>query len=102
MSVLAGYNTVSRHDLSLTHSGAYMAQPAFDTLRALAIASQALGFITIITLETVMGDAARPWQGWTLAAMVIAALWIAVVRLYRRNKARKAWHARQVRDEEDG
>ncbi len=54
-----------------------MAKPAFDTLRALAIASQALGFILIITLETVMGDAARPWQGWTLAAMVVAALWIA-------------------------
>jgi len=67
-----------------------MAKSAFDTLRALAIASQALGFILIITLETVMGDAARPWQGWTLAAMVAAALWIALVRLYRRNRARKA------------
>ncbi len=67
-----------------------MAKSAFDTLRALAIASQALGFILIITLETVMGDAARPWQGWTLAAMVVAALWIALVRLYRRNRVRKA------------
>ena len=37
-----------------------MAKSAFDTLRALAIASQALGFILIITLETLMGDAARP------------------------------------------
>ncbi|MDR5903630.1 MULTISPECIES: hypothetical protein [Halomonas] len=73
-----------------------MAKPAFDTLRALAIASQALGFILIITLETVMGDAARPWQGWTLAAMVVAALWIALVRLYRRNRARKAHSRRQA------
>ncbi|GAA0640240.1 hypothetical protein ACFPTY_15240 [Halomonas beimenensis] len=77
-----------------------MARQAFDTLRALAIASQALGFILIITLETVMGDAARPWQGWTLAAMVAAALWIALVRLYRRNKARKAL-ARRLADDED-
>ncbi|EPB99983.1 hypothetical protein L861_08455 [Litchfieldella anticariensis FP35 = DSM 16096] len=80
-----------------------MAKPTFDVLRALAIASQALGFITIITLETLMGDAARFWQGWTLALMVIAALWIALVRLYRRNKARKTWVARQraAREEED-
>ncbi|MDT8880845.1 hypothetical protein RSO68_15345 [Halomonas saccharevitans] len=67
-----------------------MTRPAFDTLRALAIASQALGFILILTLETLMGDAARPWQGWTLAGMVAFALGIALVRLYRRNKARKA------------
>ncbi|MFC3284207.1 hypothetical protein [Litchfieldella rifensis] len=80
-----------------------MAKPAFDVLRALAIASQALGFIAIITLETLMADAARPWQGLTLALMVTAALWIALVRLYRRNKARKAWAARQTaRQEEDG
>ena len=66
-----------------------MARESFDTLRALAIASQAIGFILIITLETLMGDAARPWQGWTLAAMVVAALCLAVARLYRRNKVRK-------------
>ncbi|QFU03167.1 hypothetical protein FIU83_16120 [Halomonas sp. THAF5a] len=75
-----------------------MSRPAFDTLRALAIASQALGFLLILTLETVMGDAARPWQGWTLAAMVAFALGIALVRLYRRNKARKAM-ARQHGEE---
>lgn len=73
-----------------------MAKPAFDTLRALAIASQALGLILIITLETVMGDAARPWQGLTLALMVAAALWIALVRLYRRNRAHKAWQRRRI------
>jgi len=61
-----------------------------DTLRALAIASQAVGFILIITLETVLGDAARPWQGVTLAVMMAAALSIALVRLYHRNRARKA------------
>ncbi len=77
-----------------------MAKQAFATLRALAIASQALGLTLIITLETLMGDAARPWQGWTLAAMVVAALWIALVRLYRRNRARKAL-ARRLADEDD-
>ncbi len=80
-----------------------MAKPAFDTLRALAIASQALGLTLIITLETVLGDAARPWQGWTLAAMVAAALWIALVRLYRRNRARKVLAKRLGEDDdEDG
>ncbi|MBS9404941.1 hypothetical protein KG088_15035 [Halomonas sp. TRM85114] len=78
-----------------------MARSTFDTLRALAIASQALGFILILTLETLMGDAARPWQGWTLAAMVAAALWIALVRLYRRNRARKALDRRRA-DLDDG
>ncbi|RAH36871.1 MULTISPECIES: hypothetical protein [unclassified Halomonas] len=76
-----------------------MARQAFDTLRALAIASQALGFILIITLETMLGDAARVWQGWTLVAMVAVALWIALVRLYRRNKARKAM-ARRLADDD--
>ena len=62
----------------------------YDALRALAIASQALGFILIITLETVLGDAARPWQGATLAAMVVAALTIALLRQHRHNRVRKA------------
>lgn len=66
-----------------------MLQPAFDVLRALAIGSQALGLILIITLETMLGDAARPWQGVVLAAMVAAALAIALVRLYRRNRWRR-------------
>lgn len=61
-----------------------------DPLRALAIASQALGFILIITLETLLGDAARPWQGLTLGIMLLFALGIGLVRHYRRNKARKA------------
>ncbi|PAU74394.1 hypothetical protein [Halomonas salipaludis] len=72
-----------------------MAKPAFDILRALAIASQALGFIVIITLETLLGDAARAWQGVTLALMVVAALGIALARLYRRNKRRKQQVAHQ-------
>ncbi|MYL22849.1 hypothetical protein [Vreelandella massiliensis] len=76
-----------------------MPQPTFDPLRALAIGSQALGLTVIITLETVLDDAARPWQGVTLAAMVTAALGIALVRLYQRNKARKRWAAR-IEDEE--
>ncbi|RUR41345.1 hypothetical protein [Vreelandella populi] len=66
-----------------------MPQPAFDVLRALAIGSQALGLIVIITLETLLGDAARPWQGVTLGLMLAAALMLALVRVYRRNRQRK-------------
>ncbi|WP_342595647.1 hypothetical protein AAGT95_04110 [Salinicola lusitanus] len=60
-----------------------------DGLRRMAIASQATGFILIITLETVLGDEARPWQGVTLAAMLVAAGWLALVRRYRRNRERR-------------
>ncbi|MBZ9558910.1 MULTISPECIES: hypothetical protein [Modicisalibacter] len=70
-----------------------------DTLRVLAIASQAVGFILILTLETVLGDAARPWQGVTLALMLAAALIIAVLRQYRRNRARKAAAEREMADD---
>ncbi|CAH1042519.1 hypothetical protein [Halomonas sp. TD01] len=77
-----------------------MPQPAFDILRALAIGSQALGLMLIITLETVMGDAARPWQGVVLALMVAAALTIALIRLYRRNRLRKQ-QAQRVADEDN-
>ncbi|WP_458525978.1 hypothetical protein [Onishia taeanensis] len=66
-----------------------MAKPAFDILRALAIGSQAVGLIAIITLETVLGDAARPWQGLTLALMVASALVLALMRTYRRNRQRR-------------
>ncbi|WP_404414466.1 hypothetical protein LG277_12615 [Vreelandella aquamarina] len=76
-----------------------MAQKPFDTLRALAIASQAIGLMLIITLETVLGDNARLWQGVTLALMIAAALWIALIRLYRRNKLRKRQLARQQEEE---
>ncbi|MCS2610292.1 hypothetical protein [Halomonas dongshanensis] len=72
-----------------------MPAPAFDPLRVWAIGSQALGFIMIITLETVLGDAARPWQGGVLAAMIVCALGVALARLYRRNRARKARAERQ-------
>lgn len=78
-----------------------MTVSTFDTLRGLAIASQALGFVLIITLETLMGDAARPWQGWTLAAMMAAALGIALARLYQRNRARKALDRRRAEVEEN-
>ncbi|GHC37118.1 hypothetical protein [Aidingimonas halophila] len=66
-----------------------MAGKSFDRLRALAIATQAVGFVTIITLETLLGDAARSWQALTLGGMLAAALSIAVARLYQRNKQRK-------------
>ncbi|WP_110654092.1 hypothetical protein [Salinicola halimionae] len=60
-----------------------------DNLRRVAIASQAAGFILIITLETVLGDDARPWQGATLAAMLATAAFLALMRRYRRNKKRR-------------
>jgi hypothetical protein len=78
-----------------------MAHKPFDTLRALAIASQALGFILIVTLETLMGSDARPWQAVTLAAMVLFALGLALARLYRRNKARKAMDRRLADDDDE-
>ena len=79
-----------------------MAHKSFDPLRALAIGSQALGFILIITLETVIGgEAARPWQGVTLALMITCALALAVMRLYRRNKARKSLARRLADDDEE-
>ncbi|WP_249978974.1 hypothetical protein [Vreelandella olivaria] len=77
-----------------------MLQPAFDMLRALAIGSQALGLVLIITLETVLGDAARPWQGVVLAAMISTALTIALLRLYRRNRLRKQQAQRSAEHED--
>ncbi|WP_148255240.1 hypothetical protein [Aidingimonas lacisalsi] len=78
-----------------------MAGTSFDTLRALAIASQAIGFITILTLETLLADAARPWQAVTLGGMLVAALSIATARLYRKNKHRKRLERAQRAHEED-
>ncbi|SOC57855.1 hypothetical protein SAMN05421509_11131 [Chromohalobacter canadensis] len=72
-----------------------------DGLRAAAIASQALGFILIMTLETCLGDAARPWQGMTLALMLLAACWVALMRRYRHNKQRRAMAERVKRAKED-
>lgn len=63
---------------------------SFDPLRVLAIASQAAGLLLIFTLETWLGDGARPWQGVTLAVMLGVALWVALLRRYRRNRRRKA------------
>ncbi|ABE57833.1 MULTISPECIES: hypothetical protein [Chromohalobacter] len=71
-----------------------------DGLRAVAIASQAVGFILIIALETWLGDAARVWQGVTLAAMLVAASGVALVRRYRRNRQRRAMDERLRRAEE--
>ncbi|MCE3028817.1 hypothetical protein [Salinicola sp. DM10] len=60
-----------------------------DGLRRMAIASQAVGFVAIIALETWLGDAARPWQGLTLVLMLLAAGWLALARRYRRNRERR-------------
>lgn len=73
-----------------------MPQPAFDKLRALAIGTQALGLVLIMTLETVLGDAARPWQGGVLAVMISTALTIALLRVYRKNRTRKQQAQRMV------
>ncbi len=80
-----------------------MPQSAFDTLRALAIGSQALGLTLIITLETLLGDEARPWQGGVLAVMVASALMIALIRLYRNKRYQKqlAERRRAVEEEEE-
>lgn len=76
-----------------------MAQPTYDPLRALAIATQAAGLTAIIVLETVLGDAARPWQGVTLLLMLAAALGIAAVRFYRRKRAQRRRDRRRMTDE---
>ena len=78
-----------------------MPPPAFDRLRALAIASQAIGLTLVIGLEPVRGNAARPWQGGVLAGMLFAALSIALVRLYRSNLARKRWVERVADSDHD-
>ncbi|WP_017429456.1 hypothetical protein [Vreelandella jeotgali] len=70
-----------------------MSRPSYDPLRALAIGTQAAGLIMIIMLETLLGDAARPWQGLCLALMLAAALGIAVVRVYRH----KRWQRERAR-----
>jgi peptidoglycan/LPS O-acetylase OafA/YrhL len=88
------------HTMRVANYGDVMPPPAFDRLRALAIGSQAIGLILIITLGTVMGNAARPWQGVVLAGMLAMALSIALMRLYRRNLARKRW-AERLNDHED-
>ena len=74
-----------------------MTSSGIDVLRALAIGSQALGLALIIALETVMGNAARPWQGVVLAIMLVTALLIALARLYRRNRQRKEADERRAR-----
>ncbi|WP_447527394.1 hypothetical protein [Vreelandella sp. TE19] len=79
-----------------------MYQSRVDVLRALAIGSQALGLTLIIGLETVMGNAARPWQGVVLGVMLAAALSIALARLYRGNRQRKQADARRARLSEAG
>lgn len=79
-----------------------MPPPAFDRLRALAIGSQAIGLILIITLETMMGNAARPWQGVVLVGMLAAALSIALLRLYRRKRHQKQLAERRRYLEEEG
>ncbi|MFC0268968.1 hypothetical protein [Kushneria aurantia] len=61
-----------------------------DTPRILAITSQAVGFILIILFETLLPEPLiRPAQGITLAVMLAAALWSALLRRYHRNRSLK-------------
>ncbi len=80
-----------------------MPPPAFDKLRALAIGSQAIGLMLIIGLGTVMSHGARPWQGAVLAGMLVIALTIALVRLYRHKRLQKqlAERRRLLEEEEE-
>ena len=48
-----------------------------------------------------MDNAARPWQGWVLAAMLVTALTIALVRLYRHKRLQKQLAERRRFLEED-
>ncbi|ALM51194.1 hypothetical protein [Halomonas huangheensis] len=69
---------------------------ALDPLRVLAIASQALGFILIFVLGTIL-ESPRPWQGLTLAIMLVVALSVAVARRYRNNRLQKQRDERRER-----
>ncbi|MFC0336671.1 hypothetical protein SAMN05421848_0740 [Kushneria avicenniae] len=61
-----------------------------DTPRILAIATQALGFILIVLFETLLPEPLkRPSQGVILAAMLVAALYSALLRRYYRNRSLK-------------
>ncbi|MBY6112501.1 MULTISPECIES: hypothetical protein [unclassified Halomonas] len=68
----------------------------FDPLRALAIGSQALGFVMIFVLGTTL-DHPRPWQGLTLGLMLVVALVVAIVRRYRNNRLQKFRDERRQR-----
>lgn len=73
---------------------------ALDPLRVLAIGSQALGFILIFLLGTTL-ESPRPWQGLTLAVMLVIALSVAVARRYRNNRLQKERDQRRQRLLED-
>ncbi|WP_456268288.1 hypothetical protein M1D97_13695 [Kushneria sp. AK178] len=64
--------------------------PRRDTPRILAIATQTLGFILIVLFETLLPEhLKRPSQGLVLAAMLVAALYAALLRRYHRNRSLK-------------
>ncbi|GEN24962.1 hypothetical protein HCU01_29110 [Halomonas cupida] len=73
---------------------------AFDPLRVLAIGSQALGFILIFLLGTRL-ESPRPWQGLTLAVMLVIALSVALARRYRNNRLQKERDQRRQQLEEE-
>ncbi|WP_115855096.1 hypothetical protein [Kushneria indalinina] len=61
-----------------------------DTPRIVAISAQAFGFILIVLFETLLPEhLKRPSQGLVLAAMLVAALYSALLRRYYRNRSLK-------------
>ncbi|GHC27914.1 hypothetical protein GCM10010082_21420 [Kushneria pakistanensis] len=61
-----------------------------DTPRIVALSAQALGFILIVLFETLLPEhLVRPAQAITLAAMLVAALYAALLRRYYRNRSLK-------------
>ncbi|WP_438766018.1 hypothetical protein [Kushneria sp. TE3] len=61
-----------------------------DTPRILAIATQMIGFILIVLFETLLPEhLKRPCQGLVLVAMLVAALYAALLRRYYRNRSLK-------------
>lgn len=61
-----------------------------DTPRIVAISAQAIGFILIVLFETLLPEhLKRPSQGLVLVAMLVAALYAALLRRYYRNRSLK-------------
>lgn len=55
-----------------------------DRLKIWAVASQAMGLILIVALETWLGRGqAGLWQKWVLIAMLLCAGIVALLRFYR-------------------
>ncbi|MFK7160194.1 hypothetical protein V6U78_03990 [Marinospirillum sp. MEB164] len=72
-----------------------------DRLKNWAVASQAVGLIVIVALETWLGRGeAGQWQKWVLIAMLACAALVALLRFYRHQQHLKEQaRRRQVLEE---